>query len=265
MAAPIILHFTSAHPMSTKKAVLNSQIKRAMRVSSDDRTRDRSVKRVKLLFEQNGYPTAMLDTSIKNNLRKRSERKTRRNKENEIFMRLPYLDENVVRRVNGVLRRSKTNIKVAWISGPTIGNKLISSAFSKPPCPAGTKHCHTCESGLKGKCTKKNIVYKITCSLCERNGRTEFYIGESTRPVRYRFNEHLSDARLRKPDTPLGEHIADSHFNASSTEINSAFTIDIIGWGRDSAELKITESIKIRDLRPTLNMMKSSWPLARKP
>ena len=169
-------------------------------------------------------------------------------------MRLPYIDENVVRRVNGILKKSRTNIKVAWVSGPTVGQNLISSAFSKPLCPAGTKHCHACENGLKGKCTKKNTVYKITCQLCKRNGRTEFYIGESTRPVRYRFNEHLSDARLRRPDTPLGDHIADSHFDASGADINSGFSLEIIGLGRDSAELKITESIKIRDLRPTLNM-----------
>ena len=66
---------------------------------------------------------------------------------------------------------------------------------------------------------------------------------------------------MRKPDTPLGEHIADAHFNADTSAINSGFNVEILGRGRDSAELKITESIYIRKLKPTLNSMKSSWPL----
>ena len=176
-------------------------------------------------------------------------------------MRLPYIDEDTVRRVKGILKRSGTNLKVAWTSGPSLAQKLITSALSKPPCPAGPRHCHTCENGLNGKCTRKNVIYRIVCKICATAGRTEFYIGESTRPIRYRFNEHLGDARLRRADTPLGEHIADYHTDASNDEINSGFSIDILSSGRDCAEIKITESIYIRNLNPTLNIMKSSWPL----
>ena len=261
MRAPIILHYTSAHPMSTKKGVLNSEIKRAVKVSSDEQAKNRSLDRIKMLFEQNGYPKGLVDKAIKNSIYKRNNKKFHQNKKAEVYMRLPYVDENVVKRVNGILRKSKTNIKVAWTSGPTLRQKLVRSAFSRPSCPAGARHCHTCDNGLKGRCTYKNVVYKITCQICERDGRTEFYIGESTRPIRYRFNEHLSDGRLRKPDTPLGEHIADAHFNADTSAINSGFNVEILGRGRDSAELKITESIYIRKLKPTLNSMKSSWPL----
>lgn len=163
--------------------------------------------------------------------------------------------------MNGVIRKSGTSLKVAWTSGPTLGRKLITSALTKPPCPAGQRYCHTCENGLKGQCTKKCVVYKITCNMCKSNGRTEFYVGECTRPVRYRFNEHLSDARLRKVDTPLGEHMLDFHKDASSSEINTGLRIEILSTGRDCAEIKIAESIQIRDLKPTLNVMKSSWPL----
>ena len=97
--------------------------------------------------------------------------------------------------------------------------------------------------------------------MCQLKQRNEFYIGESARPIRYRFNEHLSNARKRKPDTPLGEHITDFHFDTSDTEINAGFTVAILTSGRDNAEIKIAESIQIRKLKPTMNTMKSSWPL----
>ena len=99
--------------------------------------------------------------------------------------------------------------------------------------------------------------------MCQIHGREEFYIGECTRPVRYRFNEHLSDARLRRTDTPLGEHVLDFHLKASNIQINTGFRIEILTAGRDCAEIKIAESIQIRNLKPTLNSMKSSWPLVK--
>ena len=39
MTAPIILHYGSAHPMSTKRAVLNAEIQRAIKVSSGEQAR----------------------------------------------------------------------------------------------------------------------------------------------------------------------------------------------------------------------------------
>ena len=176
-------------------------------------------------------------------------------------MRLPYIDETVKRRVEGIIRGTKTPIRVAWTSGPTLKNRLVRSALEPPLCPSGKKRCHTCSCGLKNKCLTRNVVYKVTCTLCEANGTVQSYIGESKRPIRYRFNEHLGDARLRKIDTPLGEHILRFHVDVSNEVINGCFKIEILSVDRDVAETKIDESIHIRDITPCLNTMTSSWPL----
>ena len=75
MTMPIILHYTSAHPMSTKRAVLTAEIKRALRVSSDHTAKERSIHRIKLLFQENGYPVPLLDKAIKNSSQKRLDKK----------------------------------------------------------------------------------------------------------------------------------------------------------------------------------------------
>ena len=118
-----------------------------------------------------------------------------------------------------------------------------------------------CRCGLDGRCLTKSSVYKITCKLCKSTGNSEYYIGESKRPIRYRFNEHLGDARLRRMDTPLGEHILNSHTDISNADVNNAFHIEILSTDRDVPEVKIDESVHIRNLLPTLNTMSSSWPL----
>ena len=178
-------------------------------------------------------------------------------------MRLPYINETIVHRVNGILRGQKAPIKPVWINGNSLQKRLISSALISPPCPAGNKTCHTCENGLQGNCIIKNAIYKITCKPCEAQQHDESYVGECTRPVRYRFNEHLSDARLRRLDTPLGEHTLQSHPDLSNAEVNKSFRIEIIDRGKDCADVKIKESIHIRNLKPSLNTMQSSWPLSR--
>ena len=65
MTAPIVLHYTSAHPMSTKKAVLNAEIQRAIRVSSNQQTKERSLSTVTKLFLENGYPHNLIARTIK--------------------------------------------------------------------------------------------------------------------------------------------------------------------------------------------------------
>ena len=103
MTAPIILHYSSAHPMSTKKAVLNAEVQRAIRVSSDQETRERSLSAVTQLFVDNGYPLNIIKRTITNNTHRTNAYTRKPKKDNntsaQIFMRLPYINETIVRRV----------------------------------------------------------------------------------------------------------------------------------------------------------------------
>ena len=265
MAAPIILNYESAHPKKTKLGILTSQTKRAIRVSSSPDATSRSLDKIKHLFLDNGYPEHIIDRTFRTSLRPtrlRQQNKTKKDKSlgQVTYMRLPYVNETVCRRVNGIVRGSKQHIRVAWLSGPTLKNKLVRSALESPPCRGKTR-CHTCPNGLSGKCHLKNVVYKISCKICLSNKTPYCYIGETSRPVRERFKEHLSDARLRKLGTGLGEHILDKHTDLNNKVINVSFQIEVLSRNRDLADNKIDESIKIRDNNPNLNTFSKSWPI----
>ena len=136
----------------------------------------------------------MIDKTIRNSFRPRTTRHDQRKKGKKLgdvtYMRLPYINESVCRRVNGIIRGSKLNLRVAWQSGPTLKSKLVRSALEPPPCRGKTR-CHTCPNGLPGKCHIKNVVYKISCKMCSTGQTPYFYIGETSRPIRERFKEHL--------------------------------------------------------------------------
>ena len=149
-------------------------------------------------------------------------------------------------------------MRIAWQSGQTLSEKLTTSALEKPPCPAGNKKCNCCMSGLQGRCHTKNAVYLIICNLCNNKAS---YIGESKRSVRLRFNEHLRDAKNKTKNTPFGEHFMNCH--ASDEIKQNTLSISILQTCKDMAELKIAESIEIRNHKPTLNIMCSSWTLIK--
>ena len=104
---------------------------------------------------------------------------------------------------------------------------------------------------------------RIACLDCQSKGVLATYIGQSRRPIRVRFNEHLGDARLRKPDTGLGDHILEHHCDMDNSKINSNFHIEILNTKEHEADLRICESVYIRDQTPSMNTKSRSWSLTK--
>ena len=165
MASPIIIHFTSAQPMQVKNAVLHSELTRAKRTGSNDAAVERGIQKVTNIFLSNGYPLRIIKRAIfkvKNAEKlKRKQHRVIQNKE-KTFISLPFIDDDLTRKINAKVRSSELPIKIAWQRGKTVPSVLVHSALKPPNCPSGNKICHACEAGVKGRCTTKNVVYEIT-------------------------------------------------------------------------------------------------------
>ena len=254
MAVPIILPFNSAHPMRTKKAVLTAELKRAVRVSSDQTTRERSLSKMKNLFEENGYPPNLIQKKTQE-LSRPTQRHTTNAKDNT-YVTLPFVDDQLARKVEGAIRTSGLPLRPAWSNKNTLKHKLVRSSLESPACPGG-KRCHACKAGLKGQCTSKNVVYQITCQICA--APEPFYIGETKRHIRLRFNEHRRNAINKTQGTPFGDHMSRLHPNEEIGD--QAFQVKIIRRCRDGADRKIAEAVTIKAHNPTLNTVIDTWPL----
>ena len=258
MAAPIILHYDSAHPVKTKTSVLISQLKRAVRLSSTQAAKERSLNKIRDLFLRNGYPKRLIDKHIhqigqNNNSNKRPKNK---NSQNETYMKLPFIDDDLARKIASATRASGLSMRVAWTNKQTLRNTLVRSALEPTPCPSGSRRCHACHAGLQQVCHTKNVVYELECGLCG-----DKYVGETKRPVRLRYNEHLRDGSNRTFDTPIGDHFITKHPEQNITD--HTLKAKIIRRCTDEADRKISESITIRDATPSLNTYTASWPLLR--
>ena len=63
--------------------------------------------------------------------------------------------------------------------------------------------------------------------------------------------EHLGGARKKRRGTDLGDHMLMMH--PTSQDKNDDFEIKILDTCKDEANLRITESIEIRNRKPALN------------
>ena len=168
------------------------------------------------------------------------------------------MDEKLLCKIQSKVRKSGLNIRLAWKNPQKLRNKLISSSLSKAKCPGGPR-CHTCASGFTSDCTQKNVVYCLQCKLCQQQGKESMYIGETKRPMRLRFNEHIRDALNVSEGTPMGDHFREQHSATDAASI--PFKVQIIHKAKDHPDRKIAESLLIIRNCPVLNSNVSSWPI----
>ena len=268
--AGIILHYKSAHPKQTKVNLVRSQFQRAVRLSSSDDAKERSLDKITNLLKKNGYPKRLLgrvrrETLMAGNARRGRRdggqvgRRTRQNRANGDdltkgnFLTLPYVNETVLCKVKKAVKKSKLNVRLGWYAPNTLKKSLVTSQLTSAPCPAGVRSCQTCVAISGGRCTDKNVVYEVRCEVCGN-----IYIGESKRPVRLRFNEHVRSMLCFTENTPLGDHFRNKHPNMRDRALLS---IKILKRTLDHPDRKITESLYIREKRPSINENIMSWPL----
>jgi hypothetical protein len=106
-------------------------------------------------------------------------------KRENIYVKLPYINEELKRRALSVMRISGiNNVKINFMNGRP-SSRVFSLPRDRESC---REDCETCKSAIKPKqCLTKNVIYEITCSHCGivyvgEIGRT---IGWTSRSIRH--------------------------------------------------------------------------------
>ena len=112
---------------------------------------------------------------------------------------------------------SKTKMRIKFIE--TGGIKIKNILSKKDPFPTQvcqSKLCPLCKDtmySVRGKledyripCDTPSVGYRIVCLSCAENGIKASYEGETGRPCKVRFKEHLTDIRKGKESSPLVKH-----------------------------------------------------------
>ncbi len=99
----------------------------------------------------------------------------------------------------------------------------------------------------KDKVLKQDVIGAIYMILCEDNYCSDFYIGETERRLKTRFQEHTRPSSV--PTSDVAEHI---HLEAPGHQVNIE-SVKVLDKDHRYFERGVKESIYIRAHQPTLN------------
>ena len=108
-------------------------------------------------------------------------------------------------------------------------NPFPTSDCHDPICPL-CKKTSVSETGDKAvyrvPCSTESVGYRIVCIDCKNNGKLATYEGETGRPVKVRFSEHIKKLKQQSDQSPLYKHQVLHHpKEASLAYMNKCFNL----------------------------------------
>ena len=142
------------------------------------------------------------------------------------------------------------------LAGLAPNNPFKSPTCPKPDCPLHSGKC-------QGKCAIENILYKATCNICQQHQIDEgatmdkviqrTYIGETSRTLRIRANQHLNDLRrcsrnqnLEEGTSWMWDHLKSSHGSRTNPNPQEDFSFEMISSHKDPMTRPIMEAVRIQ-------------------
>ena len=161
---------------------------------------------------------------------------------NSLVLKIPYINEQHTREIKDIIRSSNIPVIPIFVSGINLDNLFTSTLHNTNPvcshrnCPIKSNFCH-----------QKNVVYELTCNICQHK-----YIGETKRELHHRLNEHFKALKDKRTETSaVAEHFVNNH--PTKEIINFPFTVKILNKCRDMPDRCIREACNIRKRQPKLN------------
>ena len=238
------LSFFSFVPLSIKKAILNSAIYRAYNISSTFKLFDGEINFLRNFFKENGFPKALIETTISRFLNKQFTRTPARQEASKLdkYFVLPFFGKQSMKlktELESVLMRYYPYMTPKIV----LRNKFsIGSLFKfKDVVP---------------KACRSAVIYKFSCPSCEGT-----YIGSTYVRLYSRVCQHQgkSDRTGTFLTCPVASSVRDH-----SMECDTPFTQDdfkIIDQERSNFSLRILESLYIFKTKPSINDQASAFKL----
>jgi len=155
-------------------------------------------------------------------------------------MKLPFINDKCLHKVNKVLVKYELPVKQISITGQKLKNLSKNKQHNNCNC----KICN--QLGGKFHCNNRFVVYEFTCNTCCKN-----YIGETCVHIKDRYQQHSKSVENKDGKSALSAHMISDHSELDHNISN--FKLKILSIHKDSLDTALSESIAIQKLKPTLN------------
>ena len=121
-----------------------------------------------------------------------------------------------------------------------------SDPFGEDKCNQET--CLLCQTTdkEKGQCKIRNIVYKIECTRCKKEGKQSTYWGETARNAQLRGKEHVKDLETQRDGSHMMNHLNSEHQGQGTDEpAQESFSMKVHRRYRTPLERQLGEALNI--------------------
>ena len=244
----VFLNYNSHHPKSILINTAMNEFRRAYNNCSTDEFRKSGYNKISKILLSNEYPQHVIN-QILQKFDRQIIKGTKQRVKKELYLVLPYIDEQCSRKVKAQLRKSGLleKTRVVFKSGNTLKQTLVSTKLRPTKCnKQNINTCTTCDLDKSKICMNKNLVYELKCNICQ-----ETYVGETCRHLRTRVREHYLDSQHGRG--PMGGHFKNNH---PSVDVQGrTFDANIIKSNcRDWVDRKLWEAVIIKNTIPAINV-----------
>ena len=149
-----------------------------------------------------------------------------------------------------------TSVKVVERPGPPIFRGLSKNEpFPRTSCGRPSCPLTSTDRGCREDCSSEGILYVASCQKCEGNpeAKNNIYIGESSRTLWVRANQHISDfnkmhrvnGNSDNTTSFMWDHWTSVHSNHGNPEIEKEFNFKILSKHKDPFDRQVTEAMRI--------------------
>jgi hypothetical protein len=254
----IFLNYQSAHPQSTITNCAVNEIERALKNGSTDKYKKNGVQKISGMLGKNNYPADKINKLVKRAEARQAEvrqadKDTNNNnntKHMKYVLRLPYIGEQHKRKTLAILKKSGwlEDTRVCFQPDKKLKELLSRSALLPTSCnKQSDRTCYQCDQ----QCMTKNLVYLLTCNLCQQK-----YAGETGRCKRTRCWEHFKSVTNDNDKTAMGKHYLAHHADADAQL--TPFKFEVLKVCKDYTERMLWQSLYIKELSPEINKQLSN-------
>ena len=146
--------------------------------------------------------------------------------------------------------RLDLSVKINETGGQSLRSQLVRTDLSG----CLMSDCELCESGAGGGShTRRGCVYSGTCKVCEEEGTSAKYFGESGRNGYHRLKEHTRDIKANNLKNAFSKHLQLKH--PDKLREPSVFSYKVEGTFRSCLDRQVQEGVRITldDSDETLN------------
>jgi hypothetical protein len=205
---------------------------RAYRICSTEQALKKEVVKIKQILYKNEYPPKIVTNTVQRFFDSKKNPKTKRDNsydvpKKKVFLVLPYY--------KGADNAKKEIMNLVQISFPQVDFRFAFKSHSTISRNFSFKD--SIDKDMKSK-----IVYRINCLDCEM-----FYVGKTKRQFKQRKIEHklLDNSSVHK-------HMTEENHRIDWDDMQ------VIDTARDDRRLLLKEMLHINNLKPQLNVQKSS-------